>query len=421
MRLINKNKINKISKNKDYRVLVSNFGYLTLLQVAGYLFPLISIPYLARVIGADGLGKVAFGTAVTAWFLSISTWGFNYTGTRDAARCRDNNLKLSDIFSNVLWARLTLTTLGFIILIILIFIIPSFRNNWLVLVLSFLAIPANILFPEWFFQALERMKFITILRLLSKLLFTLSIFIFIKAPEDYYMSPLISAVGDFFAGFIALYFIIKRWGIKIVPPSFATIFQTINKGKDIFINNFFPNLWGSMSTVFLGSFHGSAATGILSAGEKCQNIFQQFFTILSRTFFPFLSRHIEKHHIYSRISISISLFFSLLLFLIAPYFIHLFYTDEFEDAIIIAQILAPSLVFLTMSEVYGTNYLILKGYEKLIRNITAIVSIFGLCLSCVMVYYFSYYGAAITLVVCRGLMAFLKMYYSIRIKSERYE
>ena len=205
MRLFNKNKIKTISKNKDYRTLVSNFGYLTLLQVAGYLFPLISIPYLARVIGADGLGRVAFGSAVAAWFLSVSTWGFNYTGTRDAARNREDNSKLSEIFSNVLWARFSLTLIGFIILIALIFIIPSFRSNWLVLVLSFLAIPANILFPEWFFQALERMKFITILRLLSKLLFTLSIFVFITRPEDYYLSPLICN-RRFFCRFFGIVF-----------------------------------------------------------------------------------------------------------------------------------------------------------------------------------------------------------------------
>ena len=408
---------NKVRGNKDYKALASNFGYLTLLQVAGYLFPLITIPYLARVVGAGGLGKVAFGSAVTLWFLSISTWGFNYTATRDAARSRDDKEKLSEIFSNVFWARLALSLICFVVLIALIFIIPSFRENWLVLILSFLAIPADILFPEWMFQALERMKYITILSLLSKLIFTLSIFFFVKDSGDYYLQPLITAIGSFAAGMIALYFIIGRWGIRLVRPSTKIIFSTINRGKDIFINNFFPNLWNSMSTVFLGAFHGSVATGILSAGNKCLTIFQQFFSILSRTFFPFLSRHIEKHKLYARGSIAISIVFSLILFVFAPLFIRIFYTEEFTEAIVLARILAPSLVFVTMSEVYGTNYLILKGYEKLIRNITALVSILGLGLSVALVYYFSFYGAAITLVTCRGIMAVLKMYYALKIEN----
>ena len=270
----------KFKGNKDYKVLASNFGYLTLLQVAGYLFPLINIPYLARVVGAAGIGKVAFGSAVATWFLSVSTWGFNYTGTRDAARNREDKDKLSEIFSNVLWARFTLTVIGFIILLFLIAVIPSFRENWHVLLMSFLIIPANIIFPEWMFQALERMRYITILSLVSKLIFTLSIFVVVKEPGDYYLQPLMHAIGGVVAGGIALYFIICRWEIRLVKPSFKMIYSTIAKGSNIFINNFFPNLWNSMSTVFLGAFYGSVANGILSAGNKCLTIFQQFFSIL---------------------------------------------------------------------------------------------------------------------------------------------
>lgn len=91
--------IKRIRGNKDYRALVSNFSYLTLLQVAGYLFPLITIPYLSRVIGTIGIGRVAFGAAVITWFMSISTWGFNFTATREAAHNRDDLKKLSQIFS----------------------------------------------------------------------------------------------------------------------------------------------------------------------------------------------------------------------------------------------------------------------------------------------------------------------------------
>jgi len=407
----------KVKGNKDYWALLSNFGYLTLLQVAGYLFPLINIPYLARVVGANGIGCVAFGSAVTLWFLSVSTWGFNYTATRDAARNRDNNTKLSEIFSNVFWARMTLMLICFVILLILIEIIPSFHENRLVLLISFLMIPADILFPEWMFQALERMKYITILSLLSKLIFTLSIFVFVNEPDDYYLQPLITAIGSFVAGGIALYFIMCRWKIKLLKPSLKNIFDTINKGKDIFINQFFPNLWGSMSVVFLGAFHGSVSNGIFAAGQKCQSLFQQFFSILTRTFFPFLSRHLDKHTVYAKYTLLMATLFSVALFLFAPLFVHIFYTEEFEDAIIIARILSPTLLFLTISEVYGTNYLILRGYEKLIRNITASVSLLGFFLALVLTYYFDAYGASITLLICRGGIAFLKMYYSLKIKK----
>ena len=110
--------ITRIKKSKDGRTLVANFSYLTLLQVAGYIFPLITMPYLARVIGVEGFGKIAFASAIIVWFQTVSDWGFNFTATRDVAKNRDNKEKVSEIFSNVLWARCILTVVSFLLLVI---------------------------------------------------------------------------------------------------------------------------------------------------------------------------------------------------------------------------------------------------------------------------------------------------------------
>src|SRR5699024_9198471 len=162
----------RFKKSKDGKVLASNFGYLMLLQIAGYVFPLITIPYLARVIGVDGFGKIAFAAAVMVWFQTISDWGFNYTATRDVARHRDNLEKVSEIFSNVLWARILLMLVSFVMLLLLIQTIPYFKELQNILLVSFLLVPGHIMFPDWFFQAMKRMKYITIINQLSKTLFT---------------------------------------------------------------------------------------------------------------------------------------------------------------------------------------------------------------------------------------------------------
>ena len=409
-------KYNTLSNNQDYKSLVSNFSYLTLLQVAGYLFPLITIPYLSRVIGVEGIGRVAFGAAVITWFMSISTWGFNYTATREAARNRDDLNKLSEIFSNVFWARSALAFLCFIVLLGLIIVISSFRENKLVLLITFLTIPGNILFPEWLFQALERMKYITILSLISKLLFTLTIFIFIKEPGDYYLDPLMVVIGNFVAGGIALYIIIHKWGIRIIKPSVSVTIKTIKGGADVFINNFMPNLYNSMSYVLLGAFSGNVSTGLLSAGEKCLNIFQQFMSILARTFFPYLSRRGDKHSIYARISISISSILAIILFVFAPLFIKVFYTEEFTEAVLLSRILSISIVFLTINNVYGTNYLILNGREKPLRNITMTCSLLGFILAILFILKWGCYGAATVIVLVRGITSLSIMTYALRLK-----
>lgn len=380
----------KVKNNKDGRIIVSNFFYLSLLQVAGYLFPLLALPYLAKVIGIEGFGKIAFASAVMVWIQTVADWGFNYTATRDVAKNRDNKEKVSEIFSNVLWARCLLMIISLIFLSLLILVIPKFRESADVLYATFLLIPGHILFPDWFFQALERMKYITVLNLLSKLIFTIAVFIVIKQKEDYLLQPLLVSLGYIISGIIAMYYIILRWKYKLQRPSVSKAICTIKNSTDVFINNLMPNLYNSFSSILLGFIGGDVANGKLDAGNKFSQLAQQFMQIVSRVFYPFLSRRIDKHGAFVKLNLSIAAGISLVLFLMAPILIKLFFTEEFYDSIPVLRILSISIIFFTLSNTYGTNYMIIEGYEHQLRNITAISSIIGLLISFPLIYYFKF-------------------------------
>lgn len=408
---------NRILSSKDGKTLFANLGYLSLLQIAGYIFPLITIPYLAKVIGVDGFGKIAFASSVIIWFQTISDWGFNYTATRDVAKNRSDIGRVSDIFSSVFWARCLLMIVSFIILVFLIILIPKFREDSNVIFATFLMIPGYIMFPEWFFQAMERMKYITILNILSKALFTVAVFIFVKEKSDYILQPLFVSCGYILSGILAFYSIRRIWGIKLkkVPP--ATIFSAIRSSFDVFLNNIMPNLYNSFSTMLLGFVGGPSANGIYDAGCKFVNIAQQFMQVVSRTFFPFLSRKIEKHHLYVIINVFLAAVGSLLLFLLSPLLIKLFFTPEFISSIIIMKIMSISLFFLMLSDVYGTNYMIIQGKERKLRNITLICSLIGFAISFPLIHYFDYIGAALTVTITRGLLGFSSMFYAKRLQN----
>lgn len=408
---------NRILSSKDGKTLFANLGYLSLLQIAGYIFPLITIPYLAKVIGVDGFGKIAFASSVIIWFQTISDWGFNYTATRDVAKNRNDIERVSDIFSSVFWARCLLMIVSFIILVFLIILIPKFREDSNVIFATFLMIPGYIMFPEWFFQAMERMKYITILNILSKALFTVAVFIFVKEKSDYILQPLFVSCGYILSGILAFYYIRRIWGIKLkkVPP--ATIFSAIRSSFDVFLNNIMPNLYNSFSTMLLGFVGGPSANGIYDAGCKFVNIAQQFMQVVSRTFFPFLSRKIEKHHIYVLINIFLAAVGSLLLFLLSPLLIKIFFTSEFYPSITIMKVMSISLFFLMLGDVYGTNYLIIKGKERQLRNISLICSLIGFAISFPLIHYFDYIGAALTVTITRGLLGFNSMFYAKRLQN----
>lgn len=412
--------LNRLKKSKDGRTLVANFGYLSLLQVAGYVFPLITMPYLARVIGVEGFGKIAFAAAIMVWIQTIADWGFNYTATRDVARNRDNKEIVSDIFSRVFWARCLLMILSFLLLLVLVLFIPKFRENAAVIFVTFLMIPGHIMFPDWFFQAMERMKYTTLLNLLSKLLFTILIFVFIKEKDDYILQPLFVSLGFILSGIIAMYYILIRWKVKLTSVPFKSVIMTIKSSTDVFINNIAPNLYNSFSVILLGFYGGTAANGIYDAGKRLLQIMYQFFSNISRVFFPLLSRRLEMHDLFKKVYLSLGLLCTLFLFIFAPILINVLFGNEFKDSIVVLRIVSISFFFIAMQSVYGANYLLILGRERLTRNITVISSLIGFATAFPLIYYWSYIGTAIVFTFTNSLLGLLMMFYAIRYKKQNY-
>lgn len=408
----------RLKQSKDGKTLVANFGYLSLLQVAGYVFPLITMPYLARVIGAEGFGKIAFAAAIMVWFQTIADWGFCYTATRDVAKNRDDREKVSEIFSNVFWARILLMFVSFVALSICVMTIPKLRENADVIMISFLMILGHIMFPDWFFQAMERMKYITILNIISKTFFTIAIFLFIKEREDYILQPLFTSLGFVVSGIIAMYYILVKWNIRLYFTSFKVIIKTIKSSMDVFISNMMPNLWNSFSTVLLGFFSGNVANGIYDVGNRFFHVAYNVMGNLSRIFYPYLSRNNSKHYLYAKISLSISIVMSILLCISAPLIIELFFTDEFNESVDVLRILSFVLIGCSLSSIWGVNYLLINGFDRQYRSITILVSLLAMGLAVPLISKFSFIGKSVLMLVSNMSLGILYWIYARKNKHD---
>lgn len=411
-------KIKNVYKyNENAKVLVNNFVFLILLKAASFIFPLITLPYLSKVIGVEKFGAIAFAVAVMTFVETITDWGFNYTATRDVAKCRDDLQQVSRIFSEVMWCKIILTIICFFVLYLLCNCIPYLETYKTLLFFTFAYIPGHIFFPEWLFQAFERMKYITILSLLSKLVFTILIFVCIRKDVDYIYQPLLNAAGFGVSAFFAFYIILNKLKVHFLIPSLNNIYMRLKSSVDMFISLIFPNLYTSMSTVILQTYCGNTATGIYSGGQKMQSIIDEFTKVLSRTFFPFLARRKEKHYIYVWISAIISVLSCVLMFFGADLFVEYLLTPEFHNAAVVIRIFSISPFFLFLMNTYGTNYLVIVGKENILRNIIVGCSALGFVLTCFFTIQFSYIGASITVVSVWGIRGMLTYYYAIKCKK----
>lgn len=409
----------KYKQSEDAKGLTETFLSLSLLQVATYIFPLFTIPYLARVIGVEKMGLIAFAAAVTIYFQTVVDWGFNFSAARDTARNKNNNKSVSEIYSNVMTSKALLTVACLLIFVPLVYLVPVFYENRWLLFATYLYIPCSLFIQEWLFQGLEKMRYFTILNICTRFLFTAAIFIFIQDENDYILQPILNAGGNLCIGIASLWIIRKKLAIRFYRPKMKIVIQSIKSSTDIFINQLMPNLYNSFSVMLLGFFGGQVANGKLEGGTKFINMFNQFMSVISRTFFPFLSRRIDKHHIYAKWNIIIASSISVLLIIFAPLIVKIFLTEEFHDSIIVLQIMAISVLFLTLSSVYGTNYLIVQNKERILRRITVISSLVGFAMAVPMVYFCGFIGAAITITVTRGLLGIWSMCVVLKIKKER--
>lgn len=143
-------------KTKEGKTVFSNIISLGFLQVAGYIFPLFTMPYLARVLGVACIGKIAFATAIITYLQTLVDFGFNFTATRDVAKKRDDKDEVSRIYSSVLYCKILLLFVSLSILIVLCVIVPKIREEWVLFFMTFMLLPGYIIFPEWLFQGLEK-------------------------------------------------------------------------------------------------------------------------------------------------------------------------------------------------------------------------------------------------------------------------
>jgi O-antigen/teichoic acid export membrane protein len=399
-------------QSKEAKILTENFISLSALKLISYIFPLITLPYLAKVIGVDKFGEIAFAASIIIYFQTIVEYGFNYTAVRDIARCKSDPDSISRIFSTVMFSKIILMIFSFILLLILIYFIPVFYNNRLLLLLTFFYIPGYIIFPEWFFQAMEEMKYITFLNLLAQLLFTVLVFIVIKEKNDFIFQPVLIATGFLVSGIISIIVIRFKYHVKVFIPSTTDIIKTLKNGWNMFVCLFLPNLYTSFSIILLKIYFGATATGLYSGGSKFLELADQLSMVLSRTFYPYLARKLDKHKIYVMISFVFSILTSLGLYLGADFLIKMFYTPDFSESAKIIKIMSISPFFLFLINTYGPNYLVLIGKENVLRNIIIMCSISGFCLSLIFVPKFSFIGVAITITLVWGIRGFLTWLYA---------
>jgi len=412
--------------------LTENFLSLSVLQGLNYLLPLITLPYLVRVLGPEKYGLVAFAQAFIAYFGILTDYGFNLSATREISIQRENKEKISAIFSSVMLIKFVFLILSFILMSVLVFSIHKFRNEWLLYFLTFGTVLGQVLFPIWFFQGIERMKYITWLNIIAKTIFTVLVFVLIHQKTDYVYVPFLGALGTIISGVLALGIIRKHFKVNFHLPSKNEVIHQLREGWYIFISTVAISLYSISNTFILGLFASNTIVGYYSGAEKIINAVQGLLSPVSQTIYPHISKIASESKeralkFLQKITILIgssSFFLSLLIFLLAEVVIKILLGGQYLESIKVLRILSFLPFIVGLSNIFGIQTMLTFDYKKAFSNILIIASLINITLAFILVPFFFHIGIAFSVVISETFVTIAMFVYlqrkGIRVLEGKY-
>jgi len=334
------------------------------------VLPLITFPYLVRVLGIETFGLVNFSLAIIGYFNMLVSFGFELSATKEISINRDNKEKMSEIFSAVTFIKTIMFILSFILLTILIVFIDLLNENLLLYYTTFGIVLGNILFPSWFFQGVEKMKYITIITVVTRMFFTIFIFVLVQDKDDFIYVPLLNSFGAILGGVFALRVIFKTYSIKLYIPAKKIIFRQLKDSYYYFVSRVANNGSRLFATTIIGAYFGNTAVGYYSLVEKLFYAFTSMGGVVSQTIYPYMSRTKDlkflKKILLLTIILSIPILFALMSFRVS--LLMIVFNIQNEMASNIFLIVFSGALFSIVSSIIGYPLLAAFGYPKYANN-----------------------------------------------------
>ena len=347
--------------------------------------PLISLPYLSRVLGVEKFGLVFWAQACIQYFMLITEYGFNWSATREISVAKNDKAKISEIFNSVMGVKLILIFFCFIILSLLILFIPKFHNEWKLFYLTFFMVIGNAIYPVWYFQGIEHMKYVTFLKIVSQSIFLILIFLFIKTPNDYLYVAILNSLGFLIAGFISILIAIKCFGLQIYLPKWIGIKHEFKNSFEYFTANIANTIYTNTNSFILGIVASPLLVGYYVAAEKIFWAVHMLTSPISTAIYPQISKN-KNIKLYKKIfypTVFAMFLISVFVYIFAKQIIVIFYGHEMLEAYRILRIFCITVLFSSISGFIGYPLLGAMGYSKVVNRslpVAALVHIMMLSL-----------------------------------------
>lgn len=322
------------AKLDKHQALITNFSFMSILQISQIVLPLVIYPYLIRVLGKETYGIIAYSNAIIGYLLVIINFGFQISEIKEISIYRHNIEKLSDIVSSVLIIKSVLTIISILILAITVFTIPALSaNKWLYFAYFGILIEGA-LNPYFYFQGIEKMKFITIISVLSNLVILILTILLVKKPSDYILVPLFNSFGALSGIMIGLFIVFKIHKLHFSLPPYNLLKFHLKESVPFFTSRISTIIMDKTNIVLIGSFIGYTEVAYYDLASKFVTVMKAPFNVFNQVLFPNVSKN-------KNVSLVVKTLRILIVFYLFGYF-SIFFIGEFFIRIIGGVNLLPA-------------------------------------------------------------------------------
>ena len=368
------------------------------------LFPLITFPYVCRVIEADGIGQINFFQSIISYISLFTCLGIPMYAIREIARDRSDVVQMNRTAMEILLLHSMLTLVGYAIVAILCLTIPQIQVNIPLFLILSLTIFFTAIGCEWFYQGIEDFKYITIRGLIIKTVSVVLLFIFVKSKTDllyYGCYTVFGVLGGNIFNFFRLRKYIHRENIIF---SELHIKRHIKPVLKVFSFSVVTSIYLQLNTVLLGFLKNALAVGYFAAATKVMQMLLTMSACLGSVMMPRASHLIAENREdeFNRLiqksydfTLAIALPMTIGLIFCAPSLITALCGVKFEHSILPSQIIAPIILMVAISNVFGIQVLFPKGKINVVTLCCGIGAVADLILNLCLIPFFSYIGTSI--------------------------
>jgi PST family polysaccharide transporter len=380
------------------------------LQIAEYVLPMITVPYLARMLRPEGWGPIIFAQAFSGWTSLLMEYGFQLSATREIARARDSAERRSEIVAGIMSANALLFLFLSAVSAICLFTVQAFRDRPDYFWWAFLIALTNGMKPIWYFLGVERMRFPSMVNLGGRVIYTALIFVFVTSPDKGWIILALQGISSTLVALVL--FVAMYRDIAWHRPNTARGMAALRMGWSMFLFRSAVSLYTTANAFILGLFVPPAVVSFYGGAERSNKAAQAFMQPLSLALFPRMS-HLIASNLARAAQVArrtLLLFGGLALVIgasvamLAPFLIPKLLGPGYDPAVPVFQVLAILLPLIAISNVLGVQWMLPLGMDSIFNRIIMSAGLLNIALAVWLAPRYGAVGIAWAVVMAEGFV-----------------